>query len=69
VLPRHRGGNCFFCDFYGFLDYLIRLSHMRQVGGHSLKSRAEDLQSLLFIQFHSLDNASLGQKVPLLGTR
>jgi hypothetical protein len=23
------------------------------VGGHSLKSRAEDLQSLFFIQFHS----------------
>jgi hypothetical protein len=52
VLPRHCRRNRFFCNFYSFLDYLIRLNYVGYVGSHTLQSCTEDLQSLLFIQFH-----------------
>jgi len=43
VLTGHDGGNRLFCYFNGFLNYLLRLNHVCDVGRHTLKGRAEDL--------------------------
>jgi len=59
MFPRHRSCNRFFCNFYGFLDYLIGLNDVGNVGSHTLKSGAKDLQSLLFIKFHDWNTITL----------